>query len=368
VARQWTFWNNYLVGIPWEHWRALRREHRVDPGYRHRSALLTSLSFRNSYLRRVEERRHGEAVAKTRLEGPPLFVLGHWRSGTTFLHDLLACDPRWAAPNSIQTTFPFTFLTTEETVRRRFARSIPPTRPMDNVHISFDTPQEDEFGLCVACLKSPYLGCLSFPRASARYDPYLTLRDVPPEEVEEWKATFLWFLRKLTLRYRRPLLLKSPTHTARIRLLRELFPEARFVHIRRNPYAVFQSCRHLFRSLLPMNALQAPSADLDNQILHRYTEMHDALFAERDLIPEGRLHEVAYEELVEDPVGELGRAYERLGLDGFGAVEPRLREYAASVSGYRRNEFKELPPALRERIRREWGRSFEAWGYSNGAA
>jgi hypothetical protein len=126
---------------------------------------------------------------------------------------------------------------------------------------------------------------------------------------------------------------------------------------------VFQSCRHLFRSLLPINALQAPPADLDEQILRRYTEMHDAFFAERELIPEGRFHEVAYEALVEEPVGELGRAYERLGLDGFGTVEPRVREYAASLSGYRRNEFGEMPPALRERVAREWGRSFEAWAY-----
>src|SRR5262245_18882983 len=233
MAPRWRFWNNFLVGIPWERWRALRSENQVDAGYRHRAALLTLVSARNSLLRRREERRYGTAIAKTRLAGPPLFVLGHWRAGTSHLHNLLACDrEQFASPNSIQASYPFSFLTTETAIRRQFPTFVPRTRPMDGMTMGADTPQEDKFALCVATLKSPCPGMFSFPRRADHYDRYLSFRDVPEAEVEEWKAALLWYARKLTLKHGRPLLLKSPGHTARIRLLIDLFPNARFIHVR----------------------------------------------------------------------------------------------------------------------------------------
>jgi hypothetical protein len=364
VKPRWGFWNNCLVGIPWDRWRALRAENRVDPGYRHRAAMLTLLSIRNAANRRREERCFGAAIARARIEEPLLFVLGHWRTGSTHLHNLLACDAeQFAAPNSIQVTYPFTFLTSEEAVRRQFVAFVPRTRPMDDVALGPDTPQEDEFALCVASLRSPFLGLATFPRRADHYDRYLAFRDVPERELEEWKATLLWFLRKLTLKHGKPLLLKSPTHTARIRLLLDIFPRARFIHIHRDPYAVFQSNEHLLRRLWPIHSLQQPPADPEEQILRRYTRMHDAFFEERPLIPEGQFHEIAFQDLLTDPVGQVRAAYERLGLTAFEAVRPRLQEYVDSLAGYRRNEFGELPSGLRQRVARAWQRSFDAWGY-----
>jgi hypothetical protein len=361
---EWRFWHNYLAGIPGDRWRALRAENRVDAGYRHRAVYLTAMSTLNSLCRRQEERRYGAAVAKTRVEEPPLFVLGHWRSGTTYLHELLACvTEQFAAPTGTQVTYPYTFLCSETAVRRRFEAMAPRTRPMDNVAISMDGPQEDEFALCVSSLRSPYLGMFSFPRRAEHYDRYLDFQGVPVHEVEEWQATFRWFLQKLTLRHQQPLLLKSPTHTARVRLLLDLFPGARFVHIHRHPYSVFQSTRHLYRSLTPLHCLQESTADPDVLILQRYTRMFDAFFAERGLIPEGRVHEIRFEDLERDPVGQVCATYERLGLPGFEAFRPRLQQYVDSLAGYRRNQFAELPPDLRQRVASAWQRSFDAWGY-----
>ena len=90
---------------------------------------------------------------------------------------------------------------------------------------------------------------------------------MPEAEVERWKAAFVRFLKKLTLEHDRPMLLKSPPHTGRIKLLLELFPDARFVHIRRNPYTVFQSTRHLNEVLTRSLQFQRPDpADLDEAV------------------------------------------------------------------------------------------------------
>src|SRR5262249_32216080 len=155
----------------------------------------------------------------------------------THLHYLLALDDRFAYPNTYQVTYPNTFLCTEALSARLGAALMPATRPMDNVRMSFQSPNEDEFALCGMTLCSPYIG-LVFPRRQGRYAPFLPSRGVAEGVVTGWKAALVLFLKKLTWKYGRPLVLKSPPHPCRIRLLLDLFPDARFVHIRRNPYDV----------------------------------------------------------------------------------------------------------------------------------
>ena len=222
---------------------------------------------------------------------------------------------------------------------------------------------EDEVALCTMTGLSPYLAWY-FPRGGADYDRYLTFRDAQADEVGRWKHALTMFLKKLTLRYARPLVLKSPPHTARIRLLLGLFPDARFVHICRDPYVVFRSTRHTIRAVQPLFRLQeCPAPDGDDGIISVYTEMYDAYFEERGLIPEGRLCEVGFEDLEREPAVVVRSIYHNLGLTGFEDVRPRLEGYLGSIAGYRKNRLDELPEELRRRIAHEWGRSFDEWGY-----
>ena len=294
---------------------------------------------------------------------PPLFILGHYRSGTTHLHNLLALDPQFAAPTFFQALNPHTFLTTERWAAPVADRLVVRRRYQDEVALGAGVPTEDEIALGTMTGLSPYLGWY-FPRGGSGYDRYLTFRGVPDEEVARWGLALTTFLKKLTLRYGRPLVLKSPPHTARIRLLLGLFPDARFVHIHRDPYDVFRSTRHMIRAVQPVFRLQeARLPDGDDRILGVYTEMYDAYFEERGLVPEGRLCEVGYEDLERDPVGVVGSVYESLGLAGFEGIRPRLEGYLGSIAGYRKNRLDDLPEPLRLRIAHEWGRSFDEWGY-----
>lgn len=366
LKHRWSLAHNYLAGITTGDWyRLLRQNHfGVDPPYWHRAAFITAASLLNSWYSRRERRLYDEQIRSTEIEEAPLFILGHWRSGTTLLHNLLAQDHRqFAFANTYQAANPHTFLSTEEVNSRRFARLVPKTRPMDNMELSFESPQEDEFAPCLATLCSLYLG-ISFPRQEAYYSRYLTFRDVPRKEIEAWQDALLWFLKKLTLRYGRPLLLKSPAHTARIRLLLEMFPTARFVHIHRNPYAVFKSCRHFFDTATWYTYLQRPKLDdLDNRILSRYTTLYDAYFDDQSLIPPGQFHQVRFADLECDPVGEIQRLYAVLSLEGFSSFKPRLQSYVDSLAGYQKNDFAEISPDLRDKVAEHWGRSFDLWRY-----
>ena len=255
----------------------------------------------------------------------PLFILGHYRSGTTHLHNLLALDPQFAAPTFFQVLNPHTFLTNERWAAPLADRLVVRRRYQDEVALGAGVPSEDEVALGTMTGLSPYLGWY-FPRGVADYDRYLTFRDVPDEEVARWGLALTTFLKKVTLGHGRPLVLKSPPHTARIRLLLGLFPDARFVHIHRDPYEVFRSTRHMIRAVQPVFRLQeCPTPDGDDRIISVYTEMYDAYFEQRGLIPEGRLCEVGYEDLERDPVGVVGSVYGSWGCRGSRTSGPGWR-------------------------------------------
>jgi hypothetical protein len=240
---------------------------------------------------------------------------------------------------------------------------LPKTRPLDNVRLGMGEPQEDELALCCLTGRS-FIMSLAFPRGATHYDSYLTFRGVAPSEVSEWNAALKWFVQKLSFKYGRPLLLKSPGHTCRIKMLLELFPDAKFVHIYRDPYAVFLSTRHMMRKAWPWWCLQRPDeSKLDDRIVSQYKEVFEVFFEERGLIPPGHLYEVCFEELEMDPIGQLRKLYERLDLPNFADVESVLREYLRSLEGYKKNAFPELSAEVRELLAREWRACFEEWGY-----
>jgi hypothetical protein len=238
---------------------------------------------------------------------------------------------------------------------------MPATRPMDNVKSGVCEPQEDEFALVASGL-SFMLGLVVFPRHRDRYQQFLTLREATPAELERWTSAFLRFLQKLTFKYRRPLVLKSPAHTGRLEVLLDLFPNAKFVHIHRDPYAVFQSSVHTWRKVKSFWGLQSTEVD-ENCVLEDYAQVCDAFFAQRHRLTEQNFCEVRFDDLERDPIGELRRVYRSLALPDFEHVEPALRGYLASLDGYRRNTFPPLPPQTKERVADAWRRSFEAWGY-----
>jgi hypothetical protein len=342
-----------LEGITYDDWRRLlRREgYRVPPGRWPRALWITAHSLWNSYAGGRVERRFGAAVDAARVEAP-VFVLGHYRSGTTHLHEVLRADPNFASPNRFQTFNPRTFLGTE-----------PWLAPLVEPFMLPRRVQEDEVAYVVLTQLSPYMDWV-FPRSRGGYERYLTFHDAAPEEVAAWSSALVRFMKALTLKHGKPLILKSPPHTARVRLLLRLFPDARFVHIRRDPYAVFVSTVRLLQDLRPVFGLQrGPRAVDEDAVLRTYRTMYDAYFDDLPLVPPGRLVEIAYEDLERDPVGELRRVYDGLSLGDFDAVRPELEAYLATVAGYRKNRHRPLGDATRAKVAAACARSFAAWGY-----
>ena len=210
---------------------------------------------------------------------------------------------------------------------------------------------------------SPYVGWM-FPERAEHYARYLTFRDVPTHEVKRWKAAYVALVKKLSWKDERPLVLKSPPNTCRIKLLLEVFPNAKFVHIHRDPYVVYQSTMHLMVRALKIHSFQKPKLpDLHHRVIRQYQTMYEVFFEERDLIPAGRHCEVSFEELLANPIGQMRRVYDELDLPDFGVVEPQLEEYVRSLVGYSKNWFPDLTADVRSEISDAWQRCFAEWGY-----
>jgi hypothetical protein len=260
---------------------------------------------------------------------------------------------------------PHTFLFAEPVLRRLMGLVLPETRlGIDAMPLELGLPNEDQNALCAATVLSPYLGWV-FPKGEDRYEQYLTFREVPSEEIARWKKAVLRFFQKLTFRYQKPLILKSPPNTGRIGLLLDLFPDARFVHIHRHPYDVFRSTQRLNRQTWKYFNLHSPDKELlDTRILRQYSLMYDAFFDERARIAPDRYCEVSYERLEANPIGEVEAIYQRLHLPDFEEARPGLVRYVHAQSGYRKNEHAEIPQAVRQRIAQSWQRSFREWNYA----
>lgn len=295
----------------------------------------------------------------------PIFVLGHWRSGTTLLHSLLCQDPQFGYMTTLQAFVPDGFIAGARFLRPYYARILPKHRPMDKVERDIDSPHEEEFALSTS-RHSFYHGYFTFPRELRNYaQRYLFFEGGRPAELAGWKRDYRRVLRKASLHAGgRRLVLKNPPNTARLRVLAEMFPDARFVHIYRNPYAVFVSTRHMWQKMAAQSALQQHDpARLDDDILWLYAEMMRRFEADRAALPANRLVELSCETLEADPVAAAAEIYRALDLPGFAAAEPALSAFAQKQRTFEKNRFS-LEPALVEKVSAACGPLIAKWGYT----
>lgn len=365
--REWAprFWTG-MDFFAW--WRLLRRNRfRVHWRLWHHAFFITLISLFHTFYRGWQWPWVGWRANRTKIEHDPIFVIGHWRAGTTLLHEMMVLDERHTSPTTYECLVPNHFLFSENFSRRWLNFLLPANRPMDNMPAGWDRPQEEEFALANLGLPTPYL-TVAFPNNGPADENYLTLEGLTPEELDRWKGGLLQFLRQITYRRPKRIVLKNPPHTCRIKTLLEMFPGARFVHIVRDPYVLFASTVNLWKTLYRKHGMQKPTYEgLEEYVFRTFERMYERFEAERELIDPDRFCEVHYEELVRDPVSTMRGIYEKLGLEEFDKVLPALEKYVAAAEGYRTNRY-ELSPELREQVSRRWAGYLRQYGYSTETA
>ncbi|NIO20094.1 MAG: hypothetical protein GTN76_04960 [Candidatus Aenigmarchaeota archaeon] len=327
---------------------------------------LSSTAIVNSALSLLERYLFSGKISASDLVRPPLFVLGHWRHGTTFLHNLLVQDPSHTCPRFYQVMFPGYFLLPGlDRVIDRMNVAVPlKTRPMDNVKFGMYEPWEDEHSMAALTGMSPYIRYM-FPRTQGREVNYRYPDFQSQAEQTRWEKTFVRFLKRLNLIENRNIVLKSPPHTARIKTLLKLFPEAKFIHIIRHPYDVFPSTPKMWRDTLSFSTLQTVSQEeVVEIVLTTYEQIYRRYHQERSCIPQSNLIEIKFEDLEKDPIRMLDLIYYHLNLRDFRSLYPRVSNYLSRIGRYHKSEYK-LNKTMKKLIKNRWSITFDTYRYGD---
>jgi len=275
-------------------------------------------------LRMVDLWKGEPAVLRQEVRGP-IVVTGLGRSGTTFLHELLACDPDnrppllWELLHSVPYDDDSGDLCHDEITL------------MDEMVPDFTAMHENGGRLPTECIFI-FAHQFSSDMYTGLYDvaEYTLWRSgVDQTPIYDWHKrhlqTLQWVRRQPTTRW----VVKAPSHLSSLPLLFSAYPDARVVITHRDPLRVIGSLADLMATLHWMHAGHADYDVLVQFMAMGFEMQMDHVTAERDagVIPESQIADVVYQELVADPMGVVERLYAGWGLP----VTPGFR---AALDGY----------------------------------
>jgi len=366
IENRWST-EQLITGIEIPEWIALlaKNNFKVDPVYLHRAAWITGWSLPATLFGRLEDAIYGKRLAQMDVDPTPIFLLGHWRTGTTHLHNLFMRDPNHTSPTYYQVVFPTAFLLTGNIVPRLAAGALAETRSYDNVKQGWHEAAEDEIALAKLTGLSIYCSFM-FPESASQYEKYVDFLEATPAERERWKAAFVYFIKKIMLATGKRVVVKSCPHTARVRMLLELFPDAKFVHIHRNPYETFASTLHLRSKVDWENFFQRPE---DTFLQQRWEQtatightIWERVIEDRKLIPKENFVEIAYEDFQGKELDYLRTMYTQFKLPDWERYEGVIRPYLESLAGYKKNKLK-IDQKLKDFVWERWRTVFDTYGY-----
>lgn len=302
-------------------------------------------------------------VANYKFKKPPIFVIGHWRSGTTHLHNLLCKDPTHSYVTTYQGVFPYNLKS--KWIFKTFMKiNIPDKRPSDNVKLSPDYPQEEEFALS-SMIETSFYHFFYFPSLNDTFfEKYIRFNGLSKEKVKTLKRRYNELLVKADLSFDRDrLVIKNPVNTGRIKFLLELYPDAKFIHIYRDPVTTFFSTVKFFNSLFPTTSLENYQEEfVKSKIIQNYKKLMSDYFEAKELIPKENLYEIKFEEFETNSLHYLKEIYDHLHLDSWNLAEGYFKKYVQAQKSYKKNAYK-LKKSDTDVLVPEWGEIIKKLGY-----
>lgn len=299
------------------------------------------------------------------LEIPQIIcIIGHFRSGTTFLHYLMGQDRKLSFVSTKDTMAPHVMIGFDEFISKIVDRHLPEKRPMDDLEMKSELPYEDEYAIANLSPYSFYHGWY-FPKNIYHYfRRYVLFEGVDEEIKNRWKEVYRYLIKKIAYKYaKKPILLKSLVNTGRIRLLLETFPDIKFLHIYRNPYHVYLSTWRLYESIIPIFSFQMVDVEfLDRFIIDFYKGLYRKYLEEKKYLDEDNLIEIRYEDFIKSPLKHLEEIYEKFNLKWFNQAKPSFKRYLEKYKNYKPYQYS-IDDEIREKIGGEWDFAFKAFGY-----
>lgn len=294
---------------------------------------------------------------------PPLVLIaGHWRSGTSLLHELISAHPAFAFPSTYACFNPQAFILTGG--RQPVLAGNEGTRPMDAMATRADLPQEDEFALLCLGAPSPYEAMLVPGGISAVVE-----RSLPScwnaVERAAWAQAFHRFVTACTARTPgHPLVLKSPGHSFRIEQIVSMAPGSRVIFLVRDPRYVIGSTIKMWRAMWKYYAIASVPAHPVELFAEVAVELDRAMEAQTHEMPSGHIMRLRYEDLVGDMSAYVRSTFEFLGQDSSRLPDAVLKRLAAAQN-YTRSQG--CAPEITRVVERRCADLLHKYGYCSGS-
>lgn len=336
---------NTLVGADWKTFNQITANRNIDPDYRGKYRLTKAVCRLLSILKPLQDHRYEKLLADKPLEHDPVFILGHWRSGTTFMHNVFSCDKHFGYNTTYQTVFPHLMMWGQPFFKKNMSWLMPDKRPTDNMELAVDLPQEEEFALA-NMMPYTYYNFWFLPKHMQEYaDKYLLFDDISEEELKVFEETFTKLIKiSLWNTHGSQFLSKNPPHTGRVKELVKMFPNAKFIYLMRNPYTVFESTRSFFTNTIQPLKLQDISEEaLQENILSVYAKLYHKYEADKQFIPEGNLVEVKFEDYEKNAFDLTQEIYQKLSIPGFEEAKADIAAYVNKKKAIRKTNTSTSP-------------------------
>lgn len=355
---------NTLVGADWNTFKTVTKGQHIAPEKKTKFFLTKVICRILSTCVPFQERKYKKLLADKPMENDPLFILGHWRSGTTFVHNIFAQDKHFGYTTTYQTVFPHYVMALQGFFKPTMGWLMPDKRPTDNMELAPDLPQEEEFAINNSCPYN-YYNFWFFPEKMNEYcDRYLTFKAITPKEEQAFKDNFEKLVKiSLWNTNGTQYLSKNPPHTGRLKTMSELFPNAKYIFLMRNPYTVFESTRSFYTNTIkPLELHSIPLEQMEQNILRNYMELYRAYKEQKKYVPEGNIYEVKFEDIEQDALGITEKIYHDLNIPGWEEARPAIEKYIGGKKGYKKNKYNYDPRTV-ELVNQHWGEVLDEWGY-----
>lgn len=349
----------------------LRKHHAFKKHNLSRIAVFYLKSILQEPFRILEEVNYADDIRGHRLKKDPIFIIGHWRSGTSFLQYLLGQDSQFGYMNKFQVVFPDIFLYSESFLKP-LVNKIPRTfnfaqdaRNM-SINLELDSPSEIEIALTTMISPTSLHWGHIFPQNSWQYiDKYLFFDRAKETEIQLWKDHYHHLIKKVSINSGgKQVIMKSPGNACRMQKLLELYPDAKFIFIHRNPYDVFYSSKKLWNNLLENLALQHFDEQLiEGEIIRIYKMLMKDYMQQRKDVPDEQLSEIRFNDFVDNPISELAKVYQILNLKGFEQAEKHFHQFLENKTKGKSSNYA-YEEQLVKRLNVEWDFAFKEWEYS----
>ncbi len=353
-----------MAGYTWKNIITLlwMNKFKIPPKYWIRFLYAIALATFTTPMRIIQRIKAQKISKKTEITKDPVFIIGNYRTGTTYLITMLSKDKsRGYVSNLLGYTFSF-FLAIPKLSRHIIDASLPEYRPMDNVKMGADEPTEEEYCLGTFSKYAYYHGMV-FPQSFRKMAKYHSF-DGLPKDAAKWQKQYHYLLKILTHIYGgRQLFLKNPVSAFRIKYLLEKYPNAKFIFTYRNPYTLYASNLNYYKKVVPFYTLQHFTEDmLKEEILDHYSEMIHKLDEGKKLIPEGNYLEIKYEDFIKSPMPFMEKIYSQFKLDGWDEARPAFQAHYDAQAEYKTNNFRIADEVIRT-VNEKWDFIVKKQGY-----